>query len=202
MSPEVLLIFLKAPRPGTVKTRLAGTIGPEAAVGIYRELVTTTLEQVSRLDSVVLCFAPDDAGPEIEPWVRPGWVMEPQGDGDLGTRLTRAVNAAFDRGVVRLVILGSDCPWQTAGDVRAAWKELETSDVVLGPAEDGGYWLIGLRAPSVSLFRNIPWSQPTVLRETLDRIREAGLSHKLLRTLPDVDTEGDWLRWRMSGARA
>ena len=201
MSPETLLIFLKAPRPGSVKTRLAESIGPEAAAGVYCELVNTTLEQVSGLESVVLLFSPDDAGSEIQSWVRPGWGMEPQGNGELGTRLTRAVNAAFERGVKRLVSLGSDCPWQTAADVRAAWKELETSDVVLGPAEDGGYWLIGLRAPTVSLFRDISWSQPAVLRETLDRVREAGLSHQLLRTLPDIDTEADWLRWRMSGAR-
>ncbi len=197
------MIFVKAPRLGTVKTRLAERVGAEAALGIYRELVATTLAQVASPDipsnTVSLWFAPDDAGSEIQSWLRPGWTAHPQGDGDLGTRLARAVTAAFDQGARRLVVVGSDCPWQTADDIRTAWKELESSDVVLGPAEDGGYWLIGLRSTWVSLFHDISWSQPTVLRETLDRIQEGGLSFKLLRTLPDVDTEADWLRWRPDG---
>ena len=190
-----LIVFLKAPRPGAVKTRLAATLGAAVACAAYRHLVETLLRPLAALENVELCFTPEDAGSEIEPWAQPKWRLTVQGGGDLGSRLDRAFRRAFDEGAKQIVIIGSDCPEVGAADILAAWTALLSHDVVLGPATDGGYWLIGMRAPQPDLFANFPWSTNTVLRETLERCRAAGLETHLLRELSDVDTEADWHRF-------
>lgn len=201
ISAHHLIVFLKAPRPGTVKTRLAQTIGAVEAAVAYCRLVETVLGQLSSLPSIELRFAPDEAGAEVDPWLRPGWNAVAQGGGDLGERLTRAFAEAFACGASRVVIIGSDCPEVSAEDVQAAWTALAQHDLVLGPAEDGGYWLIGLRAPEPRLFAGIHWSTRTVRQETLAQAQAAGLSHTLLRSLHDVDTEADWRRFLAIRAR-
>ncbi len=192
MSKDKLIVLVKAPREGEVKTRLAATAGTRKACAVYRELVATVLQRNSALKTVELRFTPDDAGAEIQPWLRPGWTAQPQGDGDLGARMGRAFEASFAAGFERVVIIGSDCPAAGSADVRAAWKELKTHDVVLGPALDGGYWLIGLRAVHPPLFEGISWSSEAVLGQTLQRARALGLRIQLLRILADIDTEEDW----------
>ena len=192
MAKEQLIVFLKAPRPGTVKTRIAQTTGAERACCIYRELVETVLRKLTPLKEVGLCFAPDDASSEIQPWLRPGWTARPQGEGDLGARLTRAFASAFAEGSERVVIIGSDCPEVKTADIRTAWKELQTHDLVVGPAVDGGYWLIGLRASQADLFRDINWSSDQVLAQTLAQARKQALRIQVLRILTDIDTEEDW----------
>lgn len=190
-----VVVFLKAPRPGAVKTRLAGTLGPAAACAAYRRLVEALLANLAPLPRVELCFTPAEAGAEIQPWVRPGWLTCPQVGGDLGERLHAAFAEHFETDALHVVIIGSDCPDVTATDIEDAWLALEGHDVVLGPALDGGYWLIGLRAPQPALFTGIPWSTDRVFGETMCRAREAGLRVALLRELADVDTAADWERW-------
>ena len=192
MRPCRLIVFVKAPRLGAVKTRLAQTLGPGPTLAAYRRLVATVLAALAEVPEVELRFTPDAAAAEIEPWRRAGWHARPQGGGDLGERLDRAVVEAFRTSRVPAVIIGSDCPWVTRADLEAAAGALADHDVVLGPATDGGYWLIGLRAPQPALFRGIPWSTDTVLRETLARARDAGLRVHCLRTLTDVDAEREW----------
>ena len=190
--PEKLIVFVKAPRPGQVKTRLAETLGAEAACAAYRRLVETQLQQLSSLPEVELRFAPDDAVAEIQPWLRPSWRARPQGDGDLGRRLRSAFAEAFAAGNKAVVIVGSDCPEVTAADVGEAWRELRTFELVVGPATDGGYWLIGLRQPHPALFEGIGWSSELVLAETLARARARGQRIQLLRLLTDVDAAKEW----------
>ncbi|HEY0552258.1 MAG TPA: TIGR04282 family arsenosugar biosynthesis glycosyltransferase, partial [Verrucomicrobiae bacterium] len=192
VSRELLIVFVKAPRPGTVKTRIARTAGAEWACAIYREMVETVLQKCASIRGAQLKFAPDDALDEIKPWLRNGWVAAPQGDGDLGERLQRAFAESFAGGAERVVIVGSDCPEVKSADIRAAWKELKSHDVVLGPAVDGGYWLIGLCAPRSELFRGIAWSSDQVLAQTLAQAKSIGLRIQLLRILSDIDTEEDW----------
>ena len=192
MSKEQLIIFLKAPRPGTVKTRIAQSAGADRSCAIYREMVGTVLEHLRPIRHAQLCFAPDDAGPEIVPWLREDWTARPQGGGDLGERLHRAFVSAFTAGAERVVIVGSDCPEVKAADIRNAWRESKSHDLVLGPAVDGGYWLIGLRAPQPDLFHDIAWSSEQVLGQTLQRAKSLGLRIQLLRILTDIDTEADW----------
>lgn len=198
MPPPKLLVFLKAARPGAVKTRLAVTIGAGAALAAYEELVAATLKNLNLPAAeiaVELRFTPDEAGPEIAPWRRPGWQAAPQGPGTLGERLQRAFEDSFAAGCGRVLVIGSDCPYVNATDLRAALVALAGHDVVLGPATDGGYWLLGLRAPQPALFIGIDWSTPRVFSQTLQRAEMAGLRAARLRELSDVDTETEWREW-------
>ena len=192
MSAEQLIVFVKAPRPGAVKTRLAKSIGAAAACEAYRTLAETLFFQLSKLSNAELRFAQDDAGDEIKPWLRNNWGMRPQGQGSLGRRLQRAFAQAFSHGAHRVVIIGSDCPAVRLRDIEEAWSALKLNDVVIGPARDGGYWLIGLRQPQPTLFDGIAWSTERVLGETLQRAEHAGLRVKLLQELSDVDSENEW----------
>ncbi len=201
MRRQRLILFLKAPRPGAVKTRLAQSIGAEEACAIYRRLVELLLGEMAPLQDVELRFTPDDAAEEIRSWLGAHWLMAPQGSGDLGCRLAAASAAAFRDGARRVAMIGSDCPEVMRTDITAAWTGLLTHDVVLGPAQDGGYWLIGLRAPQPGLFAGLPWSTPAVLEETLARCRDARLSVGRLRELADIDTEADWRRFLASPGR-
>lgn len=191
-----LLVFVKAPRPGFVKTRLAASLGVEAATLAHTELVGVTLDRIAGSANVTLCFTPADAEAEIASWRRPGWALLPQVAGDLGRRLERAFACAFAAGAARVAAIGTDCPDLTADDLGAAWRALDSADVVLGPAADGGYWLIGLRRPQPALFDGIAWSTDRVLRQTLAIARAAGLRVRLLRELRDVDDEADWRAYR------
>lgn len=191
-----LVMMLKAPRAGWVKTRLAAALGPDGAVAAYRELVTAVQRNLAAWPEVELRHAPDDAGAELIEWLQPGWSLAPQGGGDLGTRLTRTFVEHFAQGARRVVVIGADCPEVTAEDIAAALDALKVCDVVLGPALDGGYWLVGLRAPQPGLFQEIAWSTTEVLAQTEAKARAAGLSVRRLRALSDVDTFEDWQRWR------
>ena len=190
-----LIIFLKAPRAGLVKTRLAAAMGPAGALQAYERLVETLLESLATLERVELRFTPDDAAGEVSRWLRDGGNARAQGPGDLGERLCRAFRDAFESGARRVVVIGSDCPELTPADVEAAWVALKTHDVVLGPAADGGYWLVGLRALHEPVFRGIHWSTSSVLAETLAICKQRGLSVHRLRQLSDVDTVEDWERF-------
>jgi len=192
MQDERLIIFAKAPKAGQVKTRLAKTIGANAATAAYQRLVESLLSNLSAIAGVILRFAPDDCAAEIQAWLRPGWQAQPQGEGDLGCRLQRAFSDHFASGAKRVVIIGSDCPAVQCEDIRQAWKALETHDVALGPASDGGYWLIGLREPRPQLFEGIDWGTDSVLAQTLQRAKAIRLRVELLRILSDVDNEEDW----------
>jgi rSAM/selenodomain-associated transferase 1 len=191
-----LIVFVKAPRPGTVKTRLAQSLGVAVACEAYQQLIATLLGRIAPLECVQLRYSPGDALPEIASWVRAGWDAVAQGDGDLGERLARAFREAFESGCRRVVVIGSDCPWMDAEDVRRAWDALEADDVVLGPAMDGGYWLIGLKAPATGLFQGIEWSSGSVFSQTLEQARWGGLTVHRLRELEDVDTEAAWRRFQ------
>lgn len=201
MAVERLILFLKTPRAGYVKTRLAQTIGPEKACAAYRELVEVVLGKVNGLDDVELRYAPDDAEDEVRPWLKKGWTAGGQGEGDLGDRLARAVDAAFADGARRVVIIGSDCVEFEAEDIKAAFRELAQFDVVIGPAVDGGYWLLGLRAPQPELFSGVAWSTDQVLAQTLQSAKQLGLRIQLLQILNDVDTEADWRAFQRSKRR-
>src|SRR5438477_9325323 len=192
---QKLIIFVKAPCPGFVKTRLAEAVGPEKACVAYRKLVTTLLDRLGPIKEVELRFAPDDAASQMAPWLRPAWTAAPQRGGDLGERIRAAFDDAFAAGCERVTIIGSDCPAITANDIADSWNLLAQYDAVLGPAHDGGYWLIALKAPAPDLFTNIDWSTPRVLEQTLANLARTKRSFHFLRQLRDVDTADDWNRF-------
>ncbi len=190
----VVIAMLKAPQPGLVKTRLAREVGAEPAVAIYRRLVEHQLSAVPAEWCMEVHFAPANAAAEMQQWLGSQYTYFPQLGDDLGERLIHAIAGAFDRGATVGIIIGGDCPGLDSTCMRDAWRALRSVDVVLGPALDGGYYLIGLRRPVPSLFRGIPWSSSTVLEATEQRIHEAGLSHVLLEAKEDVDDLATWRR--------
>lgn len=190
----VLLVFAKAPAPGRVKTRLAAEIGEEAASRIYREMGRRVVEGVAAgAYDVVVCYDPPDAEAEVRSWLGPpdGVRFRPQARGDLGARLRAAFREAFDDGAGPVCAIGTDAPDVDPGLVTRAFRALRSDDVVVGPAEDGGYYLIGLARPEPELFRSVPWSTSRVLEATRARARERSLSLGELEALSDVDTAAD-----------
>jgi uncharacterized protein len=197
---DVLVTFLKAPYPGAVKRRLAAGIGEELAAEVYRAIAEEEIRRTTpRGDEYqrLFFFAPLDARREIDDWL-PDEVVHPQCEGDLGTRMARAFEDLFARGARRIALVGSDLPFLSRDDVREAFDSLHHHDVVLGPATDGGYYLIALERPQPELFRAVAWSTGTVLATTLERAAGLGLSVRVLPALGDVDTAedlvADWTR--------
>ncbi len=188
---RVLLVFAKAPVPGKVKTRLAEAIGEEEAAAIYRRLGQEVVDGVREGNyQTVIAFDPPDSAKEVREWLGPNeLVFVPQSEGNLGDRLTEAFRNAFaDADTV--CVIGTDAPGVNRALVERAFAELERpggAQVVVGPAMDGGYYLLALRRPVDTLFRDIPWSTDRVLERTLERIRRAGLSVALLEPLSDID---------------
>ncbi len=203
MSERALIVFLKHPKPGAVKTRLAPALGAETAAALYRalaeEVLVATAPRLGEYETLVF-FDPPEAVEEMRAWL-PGARLRPQCAGDLGVRMAEAFARTFERGARRVAIIGTDVPAMTRETVAGALADLEESDVVVGPAEDGGYYLLALREPRPELFENVAWSTPTVLEETLARAATAGLRVQQLQRLRDIDTLEDlrdeWLRVRL-----
>ncbi|MBA4149051.1 MAG: TIGR04282 family arsenosugar biosynthesis glycosyltransferase [Verrucomicrobia bacterium] len=190
-----LIIFLKAPRAGEVKTRLAASIGEDGARLAYKAMVEHLLKNLRGLDAVQIRFSPENAEHELREWLGGEFEFRWQGNGALGERLHKAFEESFLEGNERVAIIGSDCPYITVEDIASAFESLKAKDVVLGPANDGGYWLIGLREQQACLFHDIPWSTEAVLETTLCRVRERNLSVNLLRTLNDIDEVDEWQKF-------
>ena len=194
---KAILIFVKHPEPGRVKTRLAATLGTERAAEIYRQLVAEVFSRLPDNAELIACFDPPERRAEIGLWlssIASGKPLHffPQTSGNLGTRLERAFAETFARGFDRVAVIGTDCPEIDAAIFHETWTALDTSDVVLGPSEDGGYYLLALAAPCPSLFQKISWSTGRVLAETRARAAAENLRVHLLPMRCDVDTEEDW----------
>lgn len=183
----VVIAMLKAPRAGWVKTRLAHEIGAEAAAAVYRRLVEHQLVSIPREWRVEIHYAPSDAKAEMQAWLGAHHEYHAQSGRDLGERLVHAIAGAFERGAVGLLVIGGDCPTLDAATLHDAWAALKSAEVVIGPALDGGYYLIGLRRPAPELFAEIPWSSPRVFAVTMQRVHAIGLSSALLPAKEDVD---------------
>jgi len=189
MTPA-LAVFLKAPRPGAVKTRLAAEIGERQALRLYRVLAHRTLAEVraAGLEATVW-FTPTDAAIEMRRWLGEGWDLRPQASGDLGTRLAAAAHAVPPgRG---WLAIGADCPRLDAALLREAAAVVAREEIVLGPSRDGGYYLLGGPTPLPDLFSAMPWSTSRVLDETRARLLRAKAPWHELITLRDVDTAED-----------
>ena len=182
-----LAVFLKAPRMGTVKTRLASEIGARQALRLYRVMVARTLASVGDANlAVTVWFTPPEAAAEVRFWLGARWDLRPQSSGDLGARLSAAEHAV-PRGRPWIAI-GMDCPRLTSELLQQAVDVIERGSVVLGPATDGGYYLIGGTTPLPGLFTDVPWGTDRVLAETRARLQHAGALWHELPELRDVDT--------------
>jgi rSAM/selenodomain-associated transferase 1 len=194
---ETILVFVKAPEPGRVKTRLAATVGPDRAAALYRGWVGTVFGALQPLRPGVRLVGYFDGGPraafaEWETLADDWW---PQPPGDLGERLA----AGFGRGLAAagpVLAVGTDCLELDAALVADAFGALADANVVFGPAPDGGYYLVGLGADRPGLFDGIRWSGPHTLADHLARCRASGWSVALLPPRADIDTWDDWTAYR------
>jgi uncharacterized protein len=188
---KTVCLFVKSPRLGEAKTRLARDIGPARATVIYRALVEHQAAEIPVDWQVAVYFAPPNAGEDMKTWLAPqlqnGTRFVPQCDGDLGRRLAAAVRREFDYGSERIYLIGGDCPALSRDYFDEADRALNDNDIVLGPAQDGGYVLLAMKGPHEILFRDIDWSTPAVLQQTLAAARGQTLSVCLLRPLVDID---------------
>lgn len=196
-----LCIFARAPQLGRVKSRLAESLGAAAALSAYETLVTNTLAQVCGHDSFEIEFWVDADPPRelISDWVVEfDLTVRVQAGVDLGIRMAAALRQCLADGRDGIVI-GTDCPSVDAVYVAQAFAALHRSDLVLGPAEDGGYGLVGIgrrNAGSLdAVFEGVDWGTDEVLAQTLDRAERCGLSVCLLETIWDVDSAADWARF-------
>jgi rSAM/selenodomain-associated transferase 1 len=193
-SAVTVAILAKAPIPGLAKTRLIPTIGAHAAAVLQERLTERTVESAlaAAIGPVTLWCAPDPSHPAFRDLVaRHAVTLKRQPAGDLGARMLAAIAAANGPALV----IGTDCPAFTAENLRAAAMALRDHDVVLIPAEDGGYVLIGASAAHPQLFAGIAWGTGTVLAETRGRIAALGLKASELPALWDVDTASDLARF-------
>ncbi len=196
MKPPLVLLFLKAPDPGRVKTRLAKDVGNDLAVAVYRKLVERQLRQIPDAWHTRIVHDPPDALARFQDWLGADRDYEAQCDGDLGDRLKAAVQQAFAGGADTVFCIGADCPSLDAHSFVAALETLQgNADLVFAPAEDGGYVLLGLKKPIPEIFEDIPWSQPDTLEVSRSRAEQLGHRVGLLPPHIDIDTLADLERF-------
>jgi uncharacterized protein len=189
MTP-ILLIFSKFPEPGQVKTRLIPFVGEGVATQLYQRLLTNTLAVAAGLNvSIKLCYGSGSLL-QWQEYLGVGYSLHPQVGNDLGSRLAHALETASRSGV-KVLMIGCDCPGLTTTVLQAAFDALDTADLVLGPALDGGYYAIGTNHYYSELFQGITWSTATVLSETVAIAESLGLRIAYLETLRDVDRPED-----------
>ncbi len=196
---EGLIIFTRYPEPGKTKTRLIPSLGADGAAGIHRQMTERTLTLARQLRSYrpVSIEVRYEGGNRdlVKQWLGPDITYRRQGSGDLGERMARAFNEAFQAGLDRVVLVGTDVPSITARILLTAFKNLSYRDMVLGPARDGGYYLIGLRRDCPQLFVDMPWGTERVLEKTTQIADGLGLSKVHVDTLDDVDRPEDLHLW-------
>lgn len=211
-SRACLIVFTRYPEPGKTKTRLIPALGAEGAADLQKKMTEHMLREVwprgSKLplyhaERTMHVYFAGSTEEKMREWLGEKITLRDQGDGGLGDRMKYAFASAKEDGFDRIVIIGIDCPEVSADTIDRALACLYGSDVVLGPATDGGYYLIGLRTKKLdaaleSLFDEMPWGTEEVLEETIRRSREAELKHELLAPLDDVDRPEDLHVWERS----
>lgn len=200
MSDSVCVVMVKAPRAGAVKTRLAPPLTREEAASLAACFARDTVDSVRRVaGETIVAYAPDDGRAALEAIFKDdGLLWFAQRGEDLGARIESAASNAFARGRGPVVVVGTDSPTLPPSFVERAVASLSAgeTDVALGPTEDGGYYLVGLREPSEGLFRNVEWSTPRAYAQTAENVARAGLRLLELPRWYDVDTPADLLRLR------
>lgn len=187
MKKQLLIIFVKNIKLGKVKTRLAKTIGDEGAFEVYTQLVNTTEKETATIDLDKAIFFSDVV-------IETKWknvTKKVQSGIDLGERMKNAFFDGFTQGYESIILIGSDLPEISSAIISNGFTALEKNELVFGPAEDGGYYLIGMNKVHSSVFENKPWSQPNLLTVTLSELKQQNTTFSLLETLNDIDTFED-----------
>lgn len=190
-SKKSLLIFIRNPELGKVKTRLAETLGTEKTLEIYQKLLLHTQNETYPLP-VLKIIAYSDFIPLNDSWKRLQYLQTLQNGRDLGVRMKNAFEQRFLQGDQQVIIIGSDCIELTQSQIENAFVTLSNSDIVIGPAKDGGYYLLGMKKLHPDIFENKNWGSASVLKDTIQTIKNLELSYQMLSELNDIDNESDW----------
>lgn len=187
---DVLLIFVKKPEEGQVKTRLAESIGDKRALEVYRQLLVITKRETREVPvDKQVWYTPEVLNDDL--WDTAGYVKNKQQGRNLGERMQYAFRHSFEEGYQKVIIIGSDCPYITEDIISRAFAALDSNDLVIGPSADGGYYLLGMTAYHPHLFRDKEWSSSSVLEQTLNDAEKSDFSVKKLPELNDIDTLKD-----------
>ncbi len=202
-SSKALIIFIKNPQKGKVKTRLARTVGDDKALEIYLELLKITLENAQILrgplrekETIKPYLFYSDFVDIHDEWSSEVFEKMVQSGDDLGERMLNAFNSVLEKHPVACII-GSDCPTLSVEILEQSFSNLNTSDYTIGASTDGGYYLLGIRKGIAynNLFQDVDWSTPSVLTTTFERFNENKGSYSLLPVLTDIDEEKDWVAY-------
>jgi len=185
-----LIIFVKNLEKGRVKTRLAADLGDEQAMNIYHKLLVYTREITKQLNADKMVYYSDSID-NNDLWDNMLFGKRLQEGSDLGERMQNALAEAFAAGKQRVIIIGSDCLELETYMIKEAFAVLENNDVVLGPAKDGGYYLLGMKKFLPTLFEDKEWSTPDLLMDTILDLKKMNAKYYLLKTLNDIDTAAD-----------
>jgi len=189
-----VILFVKLPEKGRVKSRLALHIGEDTALRLYENMVLDVIDMLKRgRFPFRICFTPPDARDQMTGWLGREYDYLPQTGDHLGDRMEEAFARVFSGDVEEALLIGSDIPGLTTEVIEEAFTSLLTNDAVIGPANDGGYYLIGFRKNTFfpRIFHDMVWSTSTVFRETLDRLHEASVTLRVLPEMTDIDTLED-----------
>ncbi|MDH6098028.1 TIGR04282 family arsenosugar biosynthesis glycosyltransferase [Anabaenopsis sp. FSS-46] len=195
-----LIIFTRYPEPGKTKTRLIPALGAVGAANLQRQMTEHTILQVQALQKTIpISWEVRFTGGNLQlmaDWLGDDLLYHTQGQGDLGSRMGRSLTQSWQSGAQKVIIIGVDCPGINAHILTQAFEQLHTHDLVLGPAIDGGYYLIGLCRPFPELFFNIDWGTSQVLQQTMNIAENLKISVSFLPPLGDVDLPEDLAIWQ------
>ncbi len=198
---NALGMLFKTPEYGKVKTRLASVIGHEKALLIYEEMLNASIQQLLSFYSIADLYG-FYAGREPTDYMSERRIIFcPQEGKDLGERMFNAINLLFKKGYKKVILIGSDSPDLPAVYIKDAFERLNFFKLVIGPSEDGGYYLIGMTEPMEFLFKNIPWGSNSVLKNTIEVAIREGIQYSLLPVWYDVDDLEGLKKWKGSKGR-
>ena len=201
-SENLLIIFMKFPRPGAVKTRLQPEISPEGSYRLFRAMcedLVANLQNSEQFD-LQIHFWPPESEAQMRDWLGEHLSFVPQIAGNLGEKMNGAIANSLAAGYRKAAIIGSDLPTLDAARINLAFEKLDSSDAVFGPTDDGGYYLVGMRRAIPALFENIPWSTTSVFVKTMEVANSNHISVALLPQESDIDTFDEvrllWAQWK------
>lgn len=200
MSSKALIVFGKDPVKGKVKTRLAQTLGDNFANRLYKMCIENTLNELRKLDSNYSVYLFTDSGKlQVNKLNEVSFIFRKQNGNDIGERMKNSFAEVLNAGSCKVILVGTDIPDISCVVIDEAFSSLDEADVVLGPARDGGYYLIGMKEQNDFLFNGIDWGSREVLSQSLIKLKEKGKRTKILEKLNDIDTKTDLEEWLKNG---
>jgi rSAM/selenodomain-associated transferase 1 len=203
---KAIIVFARLPVKGKVKTRLAKDLGIDFATSFYKVCAEHTFNEILKLEMTgitpFLFCSKESELDEVKNWSNNKFIYYSQQGTDLGERMLKAFNAVFNNGYRNIILVGTDTPEISADLMNDALTFLESYRCVIGPSDDGGYYLIGLNSKLKYLFRKMEWSTNSVFSKTIERLEKENQSYFVLEKLTDIDTEEDLTKWKNKNKRA